>query len=227
MGIVKKKDFIEINYSGYANGDLFDSNVEEDVKKLHKDAKAEKTIIIVGEGMIVPGLDKHLEGKDIGKDYEINVPYMEGFGERRKELIKTIPMSAFKGKEVMPRVGMVLALDQYIAKIIAVSGARVIADLNNPLAGKDLKYKIKIVRKVYDDKERTEAYFKFFVGISPEVESMEKEVVVKLPKNFKNLVEAHKEKFKELVGKNLVFEEKKPMHEKEHINSSEEHKHIS
>src|SRR3989344_8566627 len=118
MGIVKKKDFIEINYSGYANGDLFDSNVEEDVKKLHKDAKAEKTIIIVGEGMIVPGLDKHLEGKDIGKDYEINVPYMEGFGERRKELIKTIPMSAFKGKEVMPRVGMVLALDQYIAKII-------------------------------------------------------------------------------------------------------------
>ncbi|MEK6800711.1 MAG: FKBP-type peptidyl-prolyl cis-trans isomerase [Nanoarchaeota archaeon] len=221
----KKKNFIEIKYTGYANGEVFDSNIEEDVKKLHENAKAEKSVIVVGEGMVVPGLDKNLEGKEIGKEYEIIVPFKEGFGERKRELIKTIPLSAFKGKEVMPRVGMVLALDQYLAKVIAISGARVVADLNNPLAGKDLKYKIKIVRKVEDDKEKAEAYFKFFLGVSPDTESREKEIVVKLPKNLEKLIDLHKIKFKELVGKDLTFEEKKEEKYNHEHGKEHEHKH--
>ena len=33
----KKGDFVEIKYSGYANNELFDSNVEENLKKLKAD----------------------------------------------------------------------------------------------------------------------------------------------------------------------------------------------
>jgi len=44
---VKKKDFVEIKFSGYANNQLFDSNIDEDNKILDPEGKAkpEKTII--------------------------------------------------------------------------------------------------------------------------------------------------------------------------------------
>ena len=34
--IVKKKDFVEIEYTGYANGEIFDSNIEADLKKINE-----------------------------------------------------------------------------------------------------------------------------------------------------------------------------------------------
>jgi len=74
MEIIKKKDFVEIKFTGYSNGNVFDSNIEEDLKKIDSKAKPKETIVIVGEGMVVNGLDNALEGKEIGKDYEINVP---------------------------------------------------------------------------------------------------------------------------------------------------------
>ena len=36
MEITEKKEFVEVEYTGYANGELFDSNVEKDVKKIHR-----------------------------------------------------------------------------------------------------------------------------------------------------------------------------------------------
>lgn len=223
MENIAKGDFIEIKYSGYANGELFDSNILEDAKKLNKDAKEEKTVIIVGERMVVVGLDKQLEGKEIGKEYTLEINHKEGFGERKRELIKTIPMSAFKGKDVYPQVGMVLALDQYLAKVIAVSGARVIVDLNNPVAGKDLKYSIKVIRKVTEDKEKAEAYFKFFLGVIPEIEIKENNIIVKMQKSLESLLEMHKSRFKELIGKEFLFEEKQEKNKEE--KNSHEHKH--
>ena len=43
----KKNDFIELKYTGYANNEIFDSNIEEDLKKLNPKAKAEKFIIVI------------------------------------------------------------------------------------------------------------------------------------------------------------------------------------
>ena len=65
----KKKDFIEIKFTGCANSQIFDSNIEEDLKKINPDAKPEKTIIVIGEGMVVPGLDKALEDKELNKKF--------------------------------------------------------------------------------------------------------------------------------------------------------------
>ena len=66
---VNKDDFIEIKFTGYNGEQIFDSNIEEDAKKVNPEFKPRKTIVIVGEGMIVPGLDSAFEGKEIGKDY--------------------------------------------------------------------------------------------------------------------------------------------------------------
>jgi len=205
MEVAKKKDFVELKFTGYANGSIFDSNVDEDLKKMSPDAKPKETIVIVGESMLVPGFDKELEGKEIGKDYEIKVTAKEGFGERRRELIKTIPLKIFTDKKVNPYPGLVLAMDENLARVITISGARVVTDFNNPLAGKDLVYKFNIVRKITDDKEKARTFFVQTFRFIPDFEIKENEVVVKGPKVLERFVDALKEKFKEFVGKELKF----------------------
>ena len=217
METVKKKDFVEIKYTGYSNGNVFDSNIDEDLKKLDPKGKPRELVVIIGEGMVVPGLDKALEGKEIGKEYEVGVSAKEGFGERKREMVKTIPLKIFTEKQINPYPGMVLAMDDSLVRIITISGARVMTDFNNPLAGKDLVYKFKIVRKIDDEKERAKILLEFILRFVPEHEVTDKEVIVKGPKILEKFVTAFKEKFKDILGKelNFVLEEQKPKKEEE------------
>jgi len=210
----KKGDFIEIKYSGYANSELFDSNIESDLKKLNPKAKPFETIIAVGERMVVSGLDNALEEKEIGEEYEVRISPKEGFGARHKELIKTIPLHAFTSQNVHPKAGMVLTLDNMMVKIIAVSGARVIADFNNPLAGKDILYKFKIVRKVEDEKEKVASLFSYYFKFVPEFEIKDDKIVVKAKKSLEQFILAFSDKWKKMLNKNLAFEEIKESKEK-------------
>lgn len=208
MEIIKKGEFVEIIYTGYVNGEIFDSNIEEDLKRLNPEAKPEKTIVAVGEGMVVVGLDKALEGKEMNKEYTVKFGHKEGFGDRNKELIRTIPLKVFTEKNVMPKAGMMLSLDNQIVKIVTVSGGRVMADFNSPLAGKEIEYRFKIIRKVHDEKEKAEALFKTALRFIPEFEIKDK-IVIKGHKVFEGIVKAFNDKFKRLIGKELGFEEKK------------------
>jgi FKBP-type peptidyl-prolyl cis-trans isomerase SlyD len=211
---VKKNDFVELKYTGYANGEIFDSNIKEDVTKINPDFKLKQVVICVGQGMIVSGLDKELEGKEIGKEYEIDVSVKDGFGERKRELFRTIPLSSFREKKFDPKPGMVLTLDSYMVKIIAVSGARVVTDFNNPLAGKELHYKFTISRKVEDDSEKAKALFEVLWKFIPEFSISGEKVIVKGPKGLEIFAKEFDKKFKDLLGKELIFEEKKENLEK-------------
>ena len=227
----KKKDFVEIKFTGIANNKIFDSNIEEDLKTLDEKAKPQKTIVCIGEGMVPLGLDKELESKEINKQYEITIPPKEAFGPRRKELIRIIPMKLFLEQKVNPQTGMVFTLDNQLVKILAVSGARVTVDFNNPLAGKDLTYKFKIIRVLSekDEKEKIEELLQFFLRFTPAFEIKEGKVILKGPKGFEMFINALKDKFKELINKELEFQElsKEEMEAKikEHKHNHEEHEH--
>lgn len=217
----KKGDFVEIEFTGYQDGKVFDSNIKEDLKQLNPNAEAnEKTIIVIGQGMVVKGLDKDFEDKEIGKQYEVHIPYKEGFGERKRELVKTIPLNAFTKQKINPFPGQTLVMDNMLARVITISGARVITDFNNPLAGKNLDYKFKIKRKVIDEKERAEALFKFFLHLKkPNLEIEDNKVMIKGPKPLENFVNNFKSKFKEIMGKDLEFKEEEEKEEKEEAKS--------
>ena len=207
---VKKGDFLELVYTGYSNGEIFDSNIPGDLEKIAPKAKVKQTIVAIGESMVVPGLDKALEGKEIGKEYDVKMGFKEGFGERRKELVRIVPLKAFTEKDVTPRPGVVLALDDQIVKVLAISGARVTVDFNNPLAGRDLEYRFTIVRKVDNTEEKAKALFETLLRFVPEFEVKDK-IIMKGPKVLETLTKSEEfnKKFKELVGKELDFEEKK------------------
>lgn len=204
MKTVVKGDFIELKYTGYANGEVFDSNQESDLKKVNPQAKVEKTFVIVGQGMLVKGLDHALEGKEPGKEYTLELKAAEAFGPRQASLIRPLPLKMFTEKQVQPRVGMSLVLDSTIVQIRAVSGARVIADFNNPLAGKDLKYIFTIVEKIDDVSRKTTIFFERFLRGVPEFDVGEK-VVIKGPEPLKQIVAIFGDKFKSLVGRELDF----------------------
>lgn len=205
----KKKDFIELKFTGIANNKIFDSNIEEDLKTLDEKAKPHKTIVCIGEGMVPLGLDKELESKETNKQYEVTIPSKEAFGPRRKELIRIIPLKLFLEQKVNPQTGMVFTLDNQLVKILSVSGARVTVDFNNPLAGKDITYKYKIIRILTneDEKEKVEELLQFFLRFKPEFEIKENKVMLKGPKGFEVFINAFKEKFKELLNKELEFQE--------------------
>ncbi len=234
--ITQKGDFIEIKFTGYGNGNMFDSNIESDLKQLHPKAKPEKLVVIIGEGQVVTGLDKALENKEIGKEYEVTFSHNEGFGERRKDLIRVVPLAQFTAQKVNPYPGMVLALDNQAVKIIAVSGARVTVDFNNPLSGKEIKYKFTISQKVTDETERVKTVFKLLFGFLPEFEIKETAIAVKFPKGLETFIDPYKEKFKKLLNKDLEFkemtkeeieqrrkemEEREKKHEQDHLHDHE------
>ena len=210
----KKKDFVEINFTGYIDGKVFDSNIEEDLKEISPESKPEKTIVCIGEQMVVPGLDKALEDKVFGSEYEVNVPYREGFGKKHRELIKTIPLKVFTSQKINPYPGASFLLDNQLARIITISGARVLTDFNNPLAGKDLKYKFTISRIVIEDKEKIDSLFKFFLRFIPEFKIIEDKVIVEGTKPLEKFILLYRQKFKDLLGKDLAFQIKENNEEK-------------
>jgi peptidylprolyl isomerase len=61
--------------------------------------------------------------------------------------------------------GMQINIDNTIGIVKTVSGGRTLVDFNHPLAGKDLFYKVKINKKITDDKEKLSSYIKLSLGI--------------------------------------------------------------
>ena len=86
----KKDDFIELEFTAkFEDGIIFDTNIPEQAKKLNiKDVKP--LALSIGHDMIIKGLDKELEEKEIGKKYSVKIQPEDAFGLRNKELIKMI-----------------------------------------------------------------------------------------------------------------------------------------
>lgn len=207
--IINQGDFVELKYSGRTGGQLFDTNDPVHVKESDR-SKVKKLVIIVGQGFVVPGLDKALVGKEVGKKYEIHVMPNEAFGARNASLMKTFPIRVFHDQKINPLPGMTLMLDNTPVLIRSVSGARVTADFNNPLAGKEIDYEFEIVSKVEDPKEKTEAFFQGYMRFVPAFEVESNKVILKGSKPFENIVEIAKKRFKELIGLDLEFKLEEP-----------------
>lgn len=207
---VQKNDFIEIEFTGKANGEVFDTTHKEEAKKIGIEADVKPVIVSVGNEMLLKGLDENLEGKEIEKQYSIKISPEKAFGSRNPSLIKTIPMKVFKEKNMNPVPGLTLQMDDYLAKILSVSGGRVTVDFNNPLAGKEIEYDFKVLRKVEDIKEKINALQDFFFRNRFEftLDEKDKKVIFKEEKLLPFL-QIFGAKFKEITGLTFEIEIKK------------------
>jgi FKBP-type peptidyl-prolyl cis-trans isomerase SlyD len=103
-------------------------------------------VYLHGEGNIVPGLEKALEGKQPGDEVTATVTPAEGYGERDEKNFRNLPIRKMQGK-VQPGMQVRLQTDQgpIAALVTAVNGDYATVDLNHPLAGMNLNFMVKVV----------------------------------------------------------------------------------
>jgi len=102
-----------------------------------------------GSGNIIPGLEAELEGKTAGESIEVRVEPADGYGEKRDEMVQTIP------REHMPdgvelEVGMQLQAqtpegEAQLVTIVGLTNTDVTLDGNHPLAGVALNFAVEVV----------------------------------------------------------------------------------
>ncbi|WP_297063487.1 peptidylprolyl isomerase [Thermococcus sp.] len=167
MTKVEKGDVIKLHYTGRIKetGEIFDTTDEEIAKKAgiyREDGVYGPVPIAVGAGHVIKGLDEALEGLEVGKKYEIEVPPEKGFGKRDRKLIKTFTLGQFRRQGIIPFPGMPVEIEteggrKLKGRVLTVSGGRVRVDFNHPYAGKHLVYDVEIVEKIEDPIEKVKA----------------------------------------------------------------------
>lgn len=135
---IKKGDKVKIEYTGKLDdGSVFDSSEGKDPIEFE-----------VGGGHVIKGFDDAVVGMEKGQEKEVKIKTADAYGERNDELIKKIPRSQLP-KDQEPKPGMMLGIQtpqgQIPAKITSVDKENITIDINHPLAGKDLNFKIKVV----------------------------------------------------------------------------------
>jgi len=122
------------------SGDVVDSSREEG---------GEPIVYVHGYGMIVPGLDVGVIGMKVGDEKEVVVPPEAGFGEHDGGLAPGVDPADFPGpEEGKVGDGMVAESpegEEAVMRVLEVKDDTVVVDANHPLAGKTLRYKVKVL----------------------------------------------------------------------------------
>ena len=204
---LKKKDFIEIEITEKVkDGDIFDSNIKEDLKGEDIKTELKPFTFCLGEGMFLQGIEDFLIGKEIG-EYKIELTSDKAFGKRDPNLVKMMPIKIFAEQNINPIPGIMFNFDGRIGKILTVTGGRVMVDFNNPIAGKDVEYKLKVLKKVEDINEKTKALIEFLFKKDLKFEIKDKKLIIKVEKQMKQFIEMFKDKFKEMLDLDLEVKE--------------------
>jgi len=219
MPNIKEKDFVEVEYTGRIKEDnlVFDTTDEAIAKEAgirSPNMTYGPVIVCLGQGQLLAGLEKALEGKETGKEYTIDLAPEDAFGKKDAKLIRMIPFSAFKKQNIMPEPGMQINMDGVMGIIKTASGGRCLVDFNHPLSGKDLVYTIKINRVVADDKEKIKSFVSLSLNlkdISVDVKEGNAAIITKkeIPKEIQETIS---NKLKELIPsvKEYIFKVEKP-----------------
>ncbi|MCK4649950.1 FKBP-type peptidyl-prolyl cis-trans isomerase [Candidatus Pacearchaeota archaeon] len=215
--MINKNDFIEIEFTGKITdtNEIFDTNIKADAKSANFKTEGIKPLILsVGHKMLPKGFDNNLTGKEVGKDYEVNLKSEEAFGKRNPQLVRMIPTKHFHEQKINPVRGMQLNLDGQIVKILSSDRGRTLVDFNNPLAGKPITYTYKINKIITDQKEKINALQDFLFQQIFDYEVKEKTITFKVPKEAEQFIKMFSPKFEEILGlkveSEVVEEKKKP-----------------
>ncbi len=117
---------------------------------IESSAKAGPLQYVHGEGKLLPALEKRLEGREGGESFSGEIPAVEAVPPEdsmptrdipRAEFPKTLSLEVGSLFEAQAAGGGVVNL-----RILAVHDDRVQVRLLPPLAGKDLEFRVKIIR---------------------------------------------------------------------------------
>ena len=140
MSTIKKGDKVKVEYTGtLEDGTVFDSST----------IQGKPIEFEVGAGQLLRGFEEAVIGMQQGEEKEITLQPEEAYGQHKEEFVKEISKECFPpDQEIQPGMFFMMILQdgrQMPVQIYEVSEETVTIDLNHPLAGKTLIFKIKIV----------------------------------------------------------------------------------
>lgn len=135
---VKKGDTVFVHYTGTLDdGTEFDSSRGRDPLEF-----------VLGGGMIIPGFESAVEGKDVGDKVCVRIPPAEAYGERDTGMILIVPRAEVPD-HIVPEKGMQLqiTLEQGELDVVVsrIADQEIELDGNHPLAGRTLNFDIEVV----------------------------------------------------------------------------------
>ncbi|MBP1908460.1 FKBP-type peptidyl-prolyl cis-trans isomerase [Methanolobus bombayensis] len=137
---IKEGDTVKVEYVGLLDdGSVFDAS----------ETHGQPLEFTVGGGNVIKGFDDAVRGLEVGEEKEFRLEPEDAYGEYKDALIDTVSRDLVKSSMEM-EVGKTFWVQaphgQTIpAKIIDLTEDEVTFDLNHPLAGKALTFKIIIV----------------------------------------------------------------------------------
>ncbi|QCR34800.1 peptidylprolyl isomerase [Nissabacter sp. SGAir0207] len=101
-----------------------------------------------GHGSLIAGLEKALEGHDVGDRFDVHVGANEAYGTYDENLVQRVPKDVFMGVDEL-QVGMRFIADtdqgQVPVEITEVEDDHVTVDGNHMLAGQNLNFNVEVV----------------------------------------------------------------------------------
>ncbi|MBN2152814.1 MAG: peptidylprolyl isomerase [Candidatus Lokiarchaeota archaeon] len=138
---VEKGNQVSVEYIGtFEDGKVFDSTDEHGGKPL---------VFLVGVGMMIPGFDAAVLGMEKGQQKDITLQPKDAYGEYDPGAVHDVPLDKFPN-DFKPEKGMMLHLGtpdghHFDARVVDVQEGSVKLDMNHELAGKVLKFELKVV----------------------------------------------------------------------------------
>jgi peptidylprolyl isomerase len=136
--IAKKGDKVGVEYTGTLDdGKVFDSSVGRG-----------PLAFTLGSGEVIKGFDVAVTGMTVGEEKTVKIPHDNAYGDVNPSLVHDFPRDRFPEGT---KVGAMLWMQQkeggqgMPARVSAMTDSTVTLDLNHPLAGKDLNFKLKLV----------------------------------------------------------------------------------
>lgn len=138
--VVKEGDTVQVDYTlTLADGSLVETSVGD-----------QPLDVVLGKGDYLPDFEKAIAGMKVGDSKTITILAANAYGEHRDDLVFTINRSQL-AEDVQPKIGDQLSTTNangqtsYVA-VTAVTDTTVTIDANAPLAGKDLTFKIDLLK---------------------------------------------------------------------------------
>lgn len=135
----KNGDKVKIEYTGtLEDGTIFDSSADH----------GNPLEFEVGSGQVIKGFDDAILGMKEGEEKQFSIEPADAYGEHDPTLVQKVPREIFpQDAELVPGLLFEAGLptgEKVPATITDVQGEIVSVDLNHPLAGKKLNFKIKV-----------------------------------------------------------------------------------
>lgn len=136
---VKPNDKIKVQLVGtFDDGTVFDKSDEKHPMEF-----------VVGESTVHKKFDEAVIGMKLNQEKVVKIKANEAFGKREENLRRELPRSILPDNAPVDIGGIIAFKDEngnvVSAPVTDITKDKLIVDLNHPLAGKDLNYKIKII----------------------------------------------------------------------------------